>query len=363
MSKLPGLAPSLALVGAALSVALLYTFETDDKKPVQTGYRGTGMVQMVRTSVTATDAAANVVPEAQPKADKTGKKASEVYQNVQVLKDLDEGEFNRLMAAITEWVSPDQGCAYCHGDSGNFAEDKLYTKIVSRRMIQMTQSINANYTAHVQQTGVTCYTCHRGLPVPNNIWFQDPGGNGKYTRTTGRNSPSAAVGLTSLPYDPFTPYLAQDNSIRVASTQALPNPDANNASIQRTEWTYGLMMHLSTSLGVNCTFCHNTRSFSAWEASSSQRVTAWHGIRMTQALNKSYLEPLTGVFPAHRLGEAGDVAKLNCATCHQGVNKPLLGISMVKDYPELKVSTEPAPALAPLPPPPATPPNLAPVPR
>jgi photosynthetic reaction center cytochrome c subunit len=31
----------------------------------------------------------------------------------------------------------------------------------------------------------------------------------------------------------------------------------------------------------------------------------------------------------------GDVAKVNCATCHQGVFKPLYGESMAKDYPEL----------------------------
>jgi photosynthetic reaction center cytochrome c subunit len=26
------------------------------------------------------------------------------------------------------------------------------------------------------------------------------------------------------------------------------------------------------------------------------------------------------------------VAKVNCATCHQGANKPLLGQKMVEDY-------------------------------
>lgn len=343
MSKLPGIGPSLAMVAAAAALALGFTFERDDKQPVQGGYRGTGIVQMGRTSRTNALAAANVVPEAQPKADLTGKKASEVYQNVQVLKDLDEGEFNRLMAAITEWVAPDQGCGYCHGDSGNFAEDKLYTKVVARRMLQMTQSINANFTAHVQQTGVTCYTCHRGQPVPGNIWFQDPGGNGKYTRTTGRDAPSSVNGGSSLPYDPFTPYLEQTNPIRVASTEALPDPDGNKTSIQRTEWTYSLMIHMSNALGVNCTFCHNTRAFSNWEQSTPQRVTAWHGIRMVQALNKNYLNSLQGVFPDARLGEAGDVPKLNCATCHQGASKPLLGAPMAKDYPELQASSEQAP--------------------
>jgi photosynthetic reaction center cytochrome c subunit len=48
------------------------------------------------------------------------------------------------------------------------------------------------------------------------------------------------------------------------------------------------------------------------------------------------------------LGVLGDVAKVNCATCHQGVFKPLYGESMAKDYPELTgvMSHETAPAAA-----------------
>ncbi len=333
---------AVALAAAALiMIGIGSTFEKPLTSTVQWGYRGTGMVHVVKETARQKMALANAVPAPQDKADKTGKKASEVYQNVQVLKDLDEGEFNRLMAAITEWVAPDQGCGYCHGESGNFAEDKLYTKVVARRMLQMTQFVNANYTQHVQATGVTCYTCHRGNNVPQNIWYRDPGpDNSPLSRATGRDKPAASVGYASLPYDPFTPYLEQANPIRVLATQALPSADANNASIQRTEWTYGLMMHMSTSLGVNCTYCHNTRAFSNWEQSSPQRVSAWHGIRMVQQLNEKYLVPLQSVYPPNRLGIAGDAPKLNCATCHQGAFKPLYGVSMVKDYPELAVSAE-----------------------
>jgi photosynthetic reaction center cytochrome c subunit len=57
---------------------------------------------------------------------------------------------------------------------------------------------------------------------------------------------------------------------------------------------------------------------------------------MARDLNNNYMEPLKTVFPEHRLGILGDVAKVNCATCHQGVFKPLYGVSMAKDYPELQ---------------------------
>ena len=112
-------------------------------------------------------------------------------------------------------------------------------------------------------------------------------------------------------------------------------PTGNKQTIKQTEWTFSLMTHMSTALGVNCTYCHNTRSMSTWETSPPQRVTAWHGIRMVRDLNNQYMEPISNVFPPHRLGPTGDVAKANCQTCHQGVFKPMYGVSMLKDYPEL----------------------------
>jgi photosynthetic reaction center cytochrome c subunit len=73
---------------------------------------------------------------------------------------------------------------------------------------------------------------------------------------------------------------------------------------------------------------------------------AWYGIRMARALNNEYLEPLANVFPAHRKGELGDVAKANCATCHQGDYKPLNGAQMAKDFPELLLPADAAPSVA-----------------
>ena len=44
-----------------------------------------------------------------------------------------------------------------------------------------------------------------------------------------------------------------------------------------------------------------------------------------------------------RLGATGgDVAKVNCATCHQGAHKPLYGAEMAKHHPELLVKAMPA---------------------
>ena len=324
-------------VAALITIVVVTSFERPPVQVVQRGYRGVGMVENYNPRLVQTYLAANKVPASLPQLPATGPKASAVYKNVQVLGDLSVGQFTRLMVSITNWVSPTQGCAYCH-NVNNMAEDSVYTKVVARRMIQMTQNVNVNWTGHVQETGVTCYTCHRGNPVPGNIYFSDPGNGhrgGAAEINTGKNLAAPAINNSSLPYDPFTPFLVNDHSIRVQAERALPGTD--NHSIMETDWTYALMIHFSQSLGVNCTYCHNSRAFGDWSQSTPQRVVAWNGIRMVRDLNNNYLESLHDVFPKVRLGTAGDVAKVGCATCHQGVFKPLYGVSMAKDFPELRV--------------------------
>ncbi len=56
---------------------------------------------------------------------------------------------------------------------------------------------------------------------------------------------------------------------------------------------------------------------------------------MVRDINNAYLNSLQGVFPAYRKGQLGDSPKVNCATCHQGIYKPLYGVSMLKTFPEL----------------------------
>ncbi|UEM22854.1 photosynthetic reaction center cytochrome c subunit [Skermanella mucosa] len=345
---------------AVFGAGMLFTIEYPPVDSVQRGYRGVGLVQTFQPETVQAQLAANQVPEPLEPADPDSVPATEIYENVQVLRDLTDAQFIRVMSAITEWVSPEQGCAYCHAEGEPLSSDSLYTKVVARRMLQMTRDINVNWEPHVAQTGVTCYTCHRGQPVPANVWYNNPGpphAAGVLGNNGGQNGVSYAAGLTSLPFDPFTPFLSgggTDADIRARADTALPT--GNRSSIKQTEWTYGLMIHMSESLGVNCTYCHNSRSFRDWEQSSPVRVTAWHGIQMVRELNDEYIDPLQSIFPSHRLGPLGDPLKVNCTTCHAGVYKPFFGAGMVKDYPELDVAAgitaapmEPTPALIPVP--------------
>ncbi len=333
---------SLLILGAAF----LLGCEAPPPESVQRGYRGTGMEALYNPDTLQALVNANQVPAAIPAVSSEGPKAGDIYQNVEVLGHLSVGEFTRLMAAITQWVSPDQGCNYCHVAGEGFEADTLYTKKVARVMIAMTQNANENWGAHVGGAGVTCYTCHRGNNVPEQVWTigvppRRAENMGHMMQNVAHQESSV---YTSLPIDPFTPYLLEDGVARAQGDTALPQ--GHEASIQSTEHTYSLMMHYSDALGVNCTHCHNSRAFGSWEESNSERVQAWHGQQMVKEMNNAYINPTNDWLPAHRQGPLGDAQKVNCATCHQGAYQPLLGANMLAHYPNLG-ALAPAPEAAP----------------
>lgn len=340
---------------AAVPALLLGGCEIGTKVVEQQGPNGVAIAQ-VKHKATMKIAAEVPAPPYELTADmRTGERARDVYQNVQVLGDLSVDEFNYMMASITEWVSPadgsveNGGCNYCHNPE-NMASDEVYTKVVARKMFQMTRAINANWTPHFknnygdssENAGVTCWTCHRGNPVPVNNWAVVPDETGKLAgNKRGQNTPLMQTAYSSLPYDSFSAYLAGDGNVRVNAVSAYPGEHV--ASIPATELTYGLMMHQSQALGVNCTFCHNSQNFGKWDDSRTQRVNAWYGTRMVRDINNNYITALGDVWPANgkgiygnRRGPEGDPLKVNCATCHNGINRPLGGAKMLKDYPALK---------------------------
>lgn len=325
------LACSASLLGALLAGCERPPVDTE-----QVGYRGLGMETVSNPRIKAEVAAANQLPPPIPPVEASGPRARDIYKNVPLLGDLTVPEFTRIMLAITQWVAPpEQSCTYCH-EATDLASDAVYTKVVSRRMIEMTRHINANWQVHVAETGVTCFTCHGGQIAPTNMWYESssptPASHFLGNRAA-QNAPADSVGLSSLPNDPSTPLLQSPDDIRIVSETVLPA--GNRKSIKQTELTYGLMMEMSQSLGVNCTTCHNSRSFADWDSSTPAREIAWHALRMVREVNTNYVSPLASTLPAERLGPHGDVGKVNCATCHQGLSKPLNGASLLAEYPAL----------------------------
>ena len=309
---------ALRRVAAAVAVtALVAGCERPPVDVVQTGFRGLGLeyVENPRTLEDSVAALEARLPSVTPPPAALGDlppAAPGTYENVQVLGHLSEAEFTLTMNALVQWVAPEEGCNYCHvvaADSVNYAADDIYTKIVARRMLQMVQDINVNWTRHVgEEKGVNCWTCHQGQPVPSNYWFY-----------TDENQP--------LRY-----YLDRDDA-RVQGPYALTSQGPNRQSIKQTEWTYAVMINMSNALGVNCTYCHNSARFADWDESSPQRVTALRGGRMIRDANMEYMVSLQGVWPQSvddyagypdrpRLGPMGDGPKLQCSTCHIGAYKP-----------------------------------------
>jgi photosynthetic reaction center cytochrome c subunit len=337
----------LAFVGTAIvlyaSAVLLNAGWTHPPiHTVQGGYRGLSMGQLSTPESERLLKFANALPDPIDPADPGSKKVTEspdVYKNVQVLTDLTENQFLRVMTGLGAWVGGEKGCLYCH-NADNMADDSLYTKKVARIMLKMTRHINKDWQAHVGATGptgatgVTCYTCHRGKPVPAYVWYKGaPQGTTFAGGNYGFGHPNAVNGYSALATDPFSGKLDGNDAIRVIPTKALPT--GYTVPIQSAERTYSLMIALSGSLGVNCTFCHNTRAFADWSQSPPQRLTAWQGIQLVRDLNDKYLKLAEAEFPANRLGPTGDGPKVYCKTCHQGASKPLLGANIVKDWPEL----------------------------
>lgn len=100
------------------------------------------------------------------------------FKNLQVLpKNISNDSLDRIMDGFNEMLGVD--CNYCHfhdkkPDTLIFHSDDKAEKEITRKMMRMTSDINKNYfqfnetvtAAEIQ--AVTCFTCHRGEPMPDN---------------------------------------------------------------------------------------------------------------------------------------------------------------------------------------------------
>lgn len=339
----------VAVVAAAALVTIGQPYRTDS---MQTGPRGTGMsvARFVETLnapdpdgeafLASTSAHVPPAPGAQ--------RAGDAIEGAEpLLADLTVENYERLVSAMRVWT----------GIPDLLEDPDSYQTVVARRMIEMTRFLNEEWDAHVNwsgEAGVTCFTCHRGEPVPANVWFRvSPVNRAAAGWSANQNRATVVSQFTSLPSDALESFLLDDLPINVHDLVAsVSRADANPATIQDTERTYALMNYFSNALGVNCTFCHNTRAFYDAAQVTPQWGNANLGILMVREINLEYLQPLQSVLPEHRLGPVfGDAPLAACATCHQGQQRPLRGLNVLGDWPELASADVPAipPAPAPAP--------------
>lgn len=98
------------------------------------------------------------------------------FKNLQVLpKNIRPDSLDKIMDGFNKSLGVN--CAFCHAENKALQQleaekDTKPEKEITRNMMRMTTDINKNYfqfnenvnAAQVQ--AVTCYTCHKGQPIP-----------------------------------------------------------------------------------------------------------------------------------------------------------------------------------------------------
>ena len=102
---------------------------------------------------------------ASPASPPTGPTSDQVFKNVQALKGIPVDDFMGTMGIMSAALGYD--CSECHVGAGTAQvswETDTPRKRTARRMVEMVATINRTNFGGRQV--VTCWTCHRGRPLP-----------------------------------------------------------------------------------------------------------------------------------------------------------------------------------------------------
>lgn len=94
--------------------------------------------------------------------DESAKPAEEVFRRVESFKGQSAASMMSAMSLWTAAVGVD--CTYCHTEEGKWDAEDVVQKDVTRAMVAMTKRINDTWFAG--EPVVTCWGCHRGMPIP-----------------------------------------------------------------------------------------------------------------------------------------------------------------------------------------------------
>jgi hypothetical protein len=90
-----------------------------------------------------------------------GKTAEQVFKNIKVMKGTPADQVIVSMHLIRGALGVE--CEFCHDEKDRAADTKT-EKETARAMMRMVNELNKNNFEGKQE--VTCYTCHRGSPIP-----------------------------------------------------------------------------------------------------------------------------------------------------------------------------------------------------
>ena len=96
--------------------------------------------------------------------DTSSQPAEKQFRNIQILKGIPASQLTVTMAGFARALGVT--CSHCHV-SGQFELDTLPGKQAARKMLTMTNQMNAENSSAAAP--VTCWTCHRGALTPESV--------------------------------------------------------------------------------------------------------------------------------------------------------------------------------------------------
>ncbi len=212
--------------------------------------------------------------------------------NVQVLAGMTSAQ---IWTYMQQYVSGalGVGCQYCHNIQ-NFASDEYPQKIAARNMLYLVSDVNAQYIVNLPNwrgNYVQCATCHNNAPnnlesfgvqfiksVPDILVTVDPLDENGVAITDPALKPEALQQPISLQdsvlyyiynyfvWSPFDPNVPESGRGALALTY-----DGGRTQEQVTI-NQNVMNYQAWSLGVGCTYCHNSRNFVGYELETASNI-------------------------------------------------------------------------------------------
>lgn len=214
--------------------------------------------------------------------------------NVQVLTGMTSAQ---IWTYMQQYVSGGLGvgCQYCH-DLNNFAADTYPEKLAARNMLYLVSDVNSQFIVDLpdwQGNYVQCATCHNNAPANLEAFGEQF--------------------IRSVPDIPVTVELLDENGQRVIDPALKPEPIRGQVGLQDAVLWYiynyqiwkpfdsadpesgrgslaltfdggptqeqvtinqNVMNYQSWSLGVGCTYCHNSRNFVAYELDAASTIVS-----------------------------------------------------------------------------------------
>ncbi|NJK81088.1 MAG: photosynthetic reaction center cytochrome c subunit [Chloroflexaceae bacterium] len=303
-------------------------------------------------------------------------------QNVQVLQGMNTSQIWNYMIQISGALGV--GCQYCH-DINNFAADPYPAKISGRLMLLLVRDLNTQYITNIPNwrgNYVRCDTCHLnqalGVPTvseqfelsvpPITVDLEPLNEAGLPIRTAEEVAELNASEFATMDVD--NPMLLKEAVLyylynyRVWDPFNAEDPTSGRGSLSLTHEggrtqdqvtiNQNVMNLQSWSLGVGCTYCHNSRNFYAYEADikapqftqtyAINRLKAQHMMLMTTFMAQNWsryvlpnpdyqglIDPPDAVNQQFFLGIDDTVyAVPGCYTCHRGNAIPKASLNIAE---------------------------------